>query len=194
MQKNPNAEILVLDEKGTNLGKMQYRDAQSLALSRNLDLVQVNKDNKGIVVYKIMDYGKHKYDKKKNKQKIISHPLKEMNFKIRIDPHDMDIKINRIKGFLSKGSEVKITVAMRGRERAAPQLAKEKLDFILAELKNVIQNASPGKPTKSSICAIVRPLSKKSEKHANIKANSHARRSDEGDNRVNEEVRSSDGS
>lgn len=170
MQNNPNAEILVLDEKGINLGKMLYRDAKSLAISRDLDLIQVNKDSGGIIVFKIMDYGKHKYDKKKNKQKKVSHPLKEMTFKMRIDPHDMDIKINQIKSFLLKGSEVKITVTMRGRERATPQLARQKLDSILAELKDLIQIVSPGKPTKSSICTVVRP-SKKGEKHGT--QNSH---------------------
>lgn len=157
MQKNPNAEVLVLDDSGTNLGQMSYRDAKSLSISRNLDLVQVNKDDGKIVVFKIMDYGKHKYEQKKYRQKKITPPLKEMSFRLRIDPHDSNIKINRIKSFLLKGSDVKITVTMRGRERAIPQLAQQKLDAILAELAELIQ-VQQRRSTKSSIFVTVRPL------------------------------------
>lgn len=157
MHKNPNSEILVLDDKGTNLGRMPYRDARSLAISRNLDLVQVSKDTDKVSVFKIMDHGKYKYEKKKNKQKNTAQPLKEMNFRLRIDQHDMGIKINRIKSFLSKGSDVKITVTMRGRERATPQLASQKLDAILAELANLVQ-VQQKKTMKSSTFVTVRPL------------------------------------
>lgn len=157
MQKNPNAEILVLDEKGTNLGHMLYHDAKLLSTSRNLDLVQVSKDQDKIVVFKIMDHGKYKYEKKKNKQKSTAQPLKEMGFRLRIDTHDMEIKINRIKGFLSKGSDVKITVTMRGRERATPQLAHQKLEAILVELSDLVQ-VQQKRSTKSSVFVTVRPL------------------------------------
>lgn len=157
MQRNADTEILVLDSTGTNLGRMPYRDAKSLSLSYNLDLVQVNKNSDGVVVYKIMDYGKHKYEQKKHKQKKISHPLKEMNFKMRIDPHDLQIKVNRIRGFLSKGSDVKITVTMRGRERASPQLAQEKLDSILLGLEGLVL-IQQKKATRSSMFVTVRPL------------------------------------
>lgn len=162
MQKNPNAEILVLDDTGTNLGRMPYRDAKSLAINRSLDLVQVNKDNNGVVVFKIMDHGKYKYDQKKHKQRKVVHPLKEMTFKMRIDPHDVDIKINRIKGFLSKGSDVKIEVVMRGRERAFPQLAQEKLDFIMKELDGLVQ-VRQKKTSSSSMSVIVQPSRGKSK-------------------------------
>lgn len=157
MQNNPNADILVLDDKGTNLGRMPYRDAKSLAINQNLDLVQMSKDNEKVVVFKIMDHGKHKYEQKKNKQKKIAHTLKEMNFRLRIDQHDLEIKINRIKGFLSKGSDVKITVTMRGRERATPQLAQQKLEAILAELSELVQ-IQQKRSTKSSAFVTVRPL------------------------------------
>lgn len=132
---------------------MLYRDAKSLALSRDLDLVQVNKDG----TFKIMDHGKYKYDRKKNKQKKTAQPLKEMTFKMRIDPHDVGIKINQIKRFLLKGSDVKIAVTMRGRERASPQLAQEKLDSILKELEGLVA-VQQTKSARSSVFVTVRPL------------------------------------
>ncbi len=153
VQKNPNAEVLVLDDNGTNLGRMPYCDAQALASSRDLDLVQVNKDG----TFKIMDHGKYKYSKKKNQQKKVVHPLKEITFKMRIDPHDAKIKINRIKSFLSKGSDVKIAVTMRGRERAMPHLAHEKLDFILKELEGLVV-VQQKRAIGASVFATIRPV------------------------------------
>lgn len=159
MQFNPNAEILVLDEEGTNLGKMSYRDAKSIANSRNLDLIQINKNN-DLQVYKIMDRGKWKYEQKKtkSKQKKPTHHLKEMNFKMRIDPHDMNIKIDRIKGFLEKGDDVKIAVVMRGRERSNPKLAHEKMDQILKAFGDKVQ-VQQRRSSSSMIFVTIRPNS-----------------------------------
>lgn len=175
---SPNIEILVLDDKGTNLGRMLYRDAKLLADNRNLDLVQVNKDD----TFKIMDHGKYKYDKKKNKQKKVVQPLKEMTFKMRIDPHDLGIKINRIKKFLLKGSDVRILVVMRGREKASPHLAQEKLDLILKELDGLVL-VQQQKAAIASIFVTVRPLKR------NNNERSDKRRPNESDNRPNESVK-----
>ena len=150
--QNPNAEVLVLDDNGTNLGRMPYRDAKLLSINRNLDLVEINKNG----TFKIMDHGKYKYEKNKNKQKKTVHPLKEMTFTMKIDPHDAEIKIDRIKSFLSRGSEVKITVAMRGRERAFPNLAQEKMDFILKKLADLVI-VQQNKSERNSIFVTVRP-------------------------------------
>lgn len=158
VHKNPNVEILVLDDNGINLGRMLYRDAKILANNRELDLVLVNKDG----TFKIMDHGKYKYNKKKNQQKKISHPLKEMTFKMRIDPHDASIKVERIKNFLLKGSDVKIAVTMRGRERASPHLAQEKLDSILKELDGLVL-VQQKKSGKSSVFVTVRPVPSKNK-------------------------------
>ena len=159
MKNNPNVEVLVLDSEGTNLGRMPYADAKSLAQDRDLDLVQIDKGNK-VQVFKIMNYGKYKYDKKKHKQKKTTSPTKEMSFKLRIDPHDQEIKINRIKHFLQKGSDVKITVTLKGREKAAPQFAHEKLDEIIAELKEC---AIPLQRRSShfSVSTMIRPCQEK---------------------------------
>jgi len=159
MKPNPNAEVLVLDENGTNLGRMPYRDAQALASSRSLDLVSVNKKD-GVEVFKIMDYGKWKYEKKKHKQKKPSLPVKEMNFKMRIDPHDQEIKVKRIKSFLDKGADVKITVTMRGREKANPRLAHDKMDEILQSFGDTVQ-VQQRRGSPSAVFATIRPVEKK---------------------------------
>lgn len=158
MRYNPNAEILVLDEQGTNLGRMPHRDALNIASSHNLDLISVNKKD-GVEVFKIMDHGKWKYDKKKNKQKQKKSalPVKEMNFRVCIDSHDQEIKVNRIKNFLDKGADVKITVTMRGREKANPRLAHDKMDLILAEFGDNVQ-VQQRRGSPSTVFATIRPV------------------------------------
>jgi len=158
---------------------MSYRDAQSIASVRSLDLVSVNHVD-GVEVFKIMDYGKWKYDKKKNKQKKPHHSFKEMNFKLRIDIHDQNIKIERIKGFLNKGDDVKISIQLRGREKSNPDQATDKLEEILASLENLIQ-IQHRKTTPSMAFAIVRAIKKskkKEEENENTENNIPRIRSD----------------
>ncbi len=155
-RNNSNVEVLVLDPNGTNLGNMSYKSAQQLAADRDLDLVQVNKNNGELSVYKIMDRGKWQYLKKKGQKKPHSHVLKEMNFRVRIDDHDREVKINHIKRFLSKGMDVKISVQMRGREKANPTFARQKMDDILSELDDLIL-VKQRKSSGALITAIIRP-------------------------------------
>ena len=156
---NPNIEVLVLDDNGTNLGRMTLNSAQTLAIDRNLDLVQVNKNQDNFSVYKIMDQGKWQYVKKKASKKSSSHSVKEMNFRVSIDVHDKETKINHIKRFLFKGMDVKISIQMRGREKSNPTLAREKMDEILSELDDLIQ-IKQRKSSGSLITAVVRPKGK----------------------------------
>jgi len=60
--------ILVVDEDGTNLGSMSYAAAKQHAEDAGLDLIEVSKQGKN-PVYRIMDEGKWKYERKKQSQK-----------------------------------------------------------------------------------------------------------------------------
>ena len=73
-----------------------------------------------------MDYNKYKYeqakklkDQRKN-QKVSK--LKEMSLSMTIDTHDMITKANAVKKFLSSGDKVKVSIRMRGRQQARPEM------------------------------------------------------------------------
>lgn len=148
---------------------MPYGDARREAQAQQLDLVLVNK-NSAVPVYKVMDHGKFKYSQKKNVKKSHQAQTKEMTFKIRIDPHDEKIKIDRICKFLSKGSDVKISVVMRGREKSHSKLATEKMSHILEGLKDLVE-VQYVRPSPSSVIAVVRPLGKTHGKEGTQKEN-----------------------
>ena len=57
--------VQVINYDGQNLGVMQTSAALELAANAGLDLVEINSNAENPVV-KIMDYGKYKYEQKRN--------------------------------------------------------------------------------------------------------------------------------
>jgi translation initiation factor IF-3 len=137
--------VRLIDEDGAQLGIIPTIDALKMAKERELDLVEVSP--KAVPpVCKIMDYGKFKYQvakkaqETKKKQTVIQ--VKEMKLGLKIEEHDLQFKLNHIKGFLKEGNKVKIVVMFRGREilhrDKGEQLAQKIMDN-LKELSNLEQ-------------------------------------------------------
>ena len=76
-------QVRLISEDGQQLGIVEINDALDQAKAANLDLVQMNDDPK-TPVCKLMDYGKHLFDQKKqkaaSKKKLKRHNLKKLNF------------------------------------------------------------------------------------------------------------------
>lgn len=137
MLNNQGFKTIILDSDGNKLN-ISIDNARSLSQQQGLDLVKINQ-NKQSVIYKIMDYGKWKYNQKKSKKqkKQVHKSLKEVRFNMSIDMHDEDTKINRIKKFLTQGHETYIKIVMRNRENQYTSLAKQKLNNILFHLSKL---------------------------------------------------------
>lgn len=126
-------EIRVIDETGEMLGVMNTREAQALADEKNLDLVKVSPNAKPPVC-KILDYGKFRYEEiqrlkeaKKNQKAVV---IKEIRMSVRVEEHDINVKIKNCIKFLEQGSRVKVAIRFRGREMAYTEQGKEVLlDF-----------------------------------------------------------------
>jgi translation initiation factor IF-3 len=64
--------------------------------------------------------------------------MKEVRIKTpKIGRHDLEIKINRARGFLHRGDRVQFTLRFRGREMAHQNLGREILNSIKAALEEV---------------------------------------------------------
>ena len=59
---------MLIDSSGKKVGLVSISDALNSAQLSNLDLVQVSPSDSDPVVCKILDYGKHIFDKKKTYQ------------------------------------------------------------------------------------------------------------------------------
>ncbi|HDX6959359.1 TPA: translation initiation factor IF-3 [Clostridioides difficile] len=139
-------EIRVLSPTGEQLGVMPTKEAQAMANSKNLDLVQIS-PNANPPVCKIMDYGKFRYEQArkekeaKKKQKTIV--VKEVRLRPGIEQNDLNTKANNAIKFLKKGDKVKVELRFRGRELGHKDIGKE----VMLKFLDIIKEF--GEPTKA---------------------------------------------
>jgi translation initiation factor IF-3 len=113
-----------------------------MAKDRNLDLVEVA-PSANPPVCRIMDYGKFFYEWHKKAHEAKKHQkqvkIKEIKFRPKISIHDYTFKMRHVERFLKDGNKVKITVMLRGREKAKPELAHKILDRVFEDIKELGQ-------------------------------------------------------
>ncbi len=61
-----------------------------------------------------------------------------MRFGMKISDHDLDVKLNKVSGFLEAGHKAKLTVFYRGRELAHKELGFKLAEKIIARLGEAI--------------------------------------------------------
>jgi translation initiation factor IF-3 len=112
-------EVRLIDEDGKQLGIVPTPEALRIAREKELDLVEIS-PKATPPVCKIMDYGKFKYQLAKKaheaRKKATVIQVKEMKLGLKIEEHDLQVKLRHMKEFLTDGDKVKITVMFRGRE------------------------------------------------------------------------------
>lgn len=133
-------EVRVINPEGKQLGIYPVHQALSIAQELGLDLVEINPKSNPPVC-RIMDFGKFKYEQKKQaniakkKQKVIE--IKEVKFRPKTDDHDFDTKVKHVRRFLEEGNKAKITIRFRGREMAHPEMAAKVLDRVVEITRDV---------------------------------------------------------
>ena len=134
------SKVRLIGADGSQIGVVDIRLAMSHADEAGLDLVEIAPQAKPPVC-KIIDYGKFRYDlsKKEKDARKKQHTIqvKKVRMSPNIDQHDLDVKLNMARRFLNEGNRVKITMFMRGRQSARPELAKEVLMRIVEELSDI---------------------------------------------------------
>ncbi|BBG58632.1 Translation initiation factor IF-3 [Providencia rustigianii] len=119
---------------------MSVREALFKAEEAGVDLVEIS-PNAEPPVCRIMDYGKHLYEKSKSqkeqkkKQKIVQ--VKEIKFRPGTDEGDYQVKLRSLIRFLEDGDKAKVTLRFRGREMAHQQIGMEILNRIKADLEEL---------------------------------------------------------
>jgi translation initiation factor IF-3 len=118
---------------------MSRADALKTAEEAGVDLVEIS-PNAAPPVAKVVDWGKYQYQKMKEQQKnrksSKASELKQMRLGLKIGANDLDIKLRKIREFLTAGHKVKILIFFRGREMAHKELGYEMIDRIIALLEN----------------------------------------------------------
>jgi len=130
-------QVRLVGEKGEQLGITSIEDARAAAAEAKLDLVLIAPDAEPQVC-KIMDYGKHIFDLKKekaaNKKKQRRTQVKEIKFRPGTEIGDYQVKLRNLIRFLEDGDKAKVSLRFRGREMAHQHLGMELVNRIRVDL------------------------------------------------------------
>lgn len=122
------------------LGIMRAAEAKALADDRRLDLVMIT-PNAQPPVCQIMDYGKFRFDTAKKAKDAAKNQkktdLKEIRLSITIDKGDLATKAKQANKFLTDGDKVKVSIRMRGRQQARPQMGVDVMNAFYETVKDV---------------------------------------------------------
>ncbi len=138
------ATVRVISAEGEQLGVLSIEDAMQQALSVDLDLVEVA-STEDPPVCRIMDYGKYKYQQKKRQHKSHSHQtkIKEIRVRPKTGEHDINVKVNKAREFLTDKNKVIVSVIFRGREMAHIEEGRRVINGVLAQLEDISKVESP---------------------------------------------------
>ncbi|MDA9112798.1 translation initiation factor IF-3 [Gammaproteobacteria bacterium] len=159
------SEVMLIDENGGKKGLVAIDAALNSAKEASLDLVQVSPSDANPVVCKLLDYGKHIFEKKKNtsssKVKVKRNTIKEIKFRPSTDIGDYNIKLKKIKSFILDGDKTKISVRFRGREILNSNLGLDLLNRIRDELEQMAQVDQEPSLEGRQLLMVLSPLKKK---------------------------------
>lgn len=130
-------EVRLIGAEGEQIGIVSIDEALAAADEAKLDLVEISADAEPPVC-RIMDYGKHLFEKKKQvaaakkNQKQIQ--IKEIKFRPGTEDGDYQVKLRNLIRFLEDGDKAKVSLRFRGREMAHQELGMELLKRVEADL------------------------------------------------------------
>jgi translation initiation factor IF-3 len=107
-----------------------------------LDLVEVSPEATPPVC-RILDFGKYKYElakkEKASKAKSKSVEMKEVRLgrSMKIDPHDVEIRLQQARRFLMEGHKVQIVQNFRGRELQHRERGDQRMSEIIEKLSDI---------------------------------------------------------
>ncbi len=131
-------DLLVIGPTGEQLGVLKLGPACQAAKDAKLDLVLVA-ESSDPPVCRIMNFGKFLYEQKKKlkdqKKNQAVQKGKEIAFRLNIADHDYEVKINHCLEFLNEGRKLKVTLKLKGREMAHPEMGFELINKITEDLK-----------------------------------------------------------
>lgn len=154
--------IRVIDENNEQLGVIETSEALRRAELAGMDLVEISPEASPPVC-KIMDFGKFKYEQSKKDQKSRAASkqaeMKEVRLgrSIKIDPHDVQIRVDQARRFLMEGHKVQIVQQFRGREMMHRDIAMARMREIVDSLSDIAKVETPPRTMGRRTSLIIAP-------------------------------------
>ncbi|MEX2583735.1 MAG: translation initiation factor IF-3 [Gemmatimonadota bacterium] len=153
--------VRVIDAEGEQIGILPIEKALETAEELGLDLVEVAPLARPPVC-RIMDYGKFRYEEQRKareaRKKQHRVELKEVKLRPGIEDHDFDFKARHARRFLEEGNKVKVTMMFRGRQMAHPEIGRQVMDRMVAEVADVGKVESHPMMEARSMTMVLAPL------------------------------------
>lgn len=157
-------EVRLMDANGEQLGIYSGIEAYRMAEEKELDLVLIS-PTANPPVCKIMDYGKFKFEtlkkEKENRknQKVVE--IKEVWLSTTIDIGDLNTKAKAAQKFLAAGDRVRVSIKLRGRQIARPEMATRVMDEFFEKVKDISQMEKRPLLEGKSMAMTLNPIAKK---------------------------------
>ena len=130
----------MITDTNENFGVVPLQKALQLAAERELDLVEVA-PNAVPPVCKIMDFGKFLYERAKKEREARKQQkqieVKEIRLRPKTDDHHRSFKVRDARRWLEEGMKVKVRIRFRGREITYPEIARDMLQQVAADLQDI---------------------------------------------------------
>lgn len=129
-------EVRLVSADGEQLGVVSTAEARAKAAKLGTDLVVVaEKANPPVV--RLLDLGKHMYDKRKKRAKqrtkSKSGEIKGIRIGFQMGSHDWEMRLKQAAAFLEEGNKVRLEIRLRGREKGRLSMAEKRMrEFIAA--------------------------------------------------------------
>ncbi len=157
-------EVRLVLADGEQKGVVTIEEARAEAAEVKLDLVLIAPDAEPPVC-KIMDYGKHVFDIKKqkaaSKKKQRKTQIKEIKFRPGTEEGDYQVKLRNLIRFLEDGDKAKVSLRFRGRELAHQHLGLELVQRIAKDLEDYGTVEQEPKMEGRQIVMVLAPTKKK---------------------------------
>lgn len=157
-------EVRVIDSEGKQLGVLKREEALEKAKKAGLTLVEIAP--KAVPpVAKIVEFGKFRYQEEKKarerEKKTKGGDLKEIRFSPFIAENDYNIRLGRVKEFLSEKNKVRLVVVFKGKQMGSKQFGFNLLRKLVNELGESIAIDMEPKFLGKHLIMIVSPTTKR---------------------------------
>ena len=144
------------------IGIIKTDDALARAREAELDLVEVSPDSDPPVC-RILDFGKYRYEQSKKEKasraRSKTAEMKEVRLgrSMKIDPHDIEIRMNQARKFLMDGHKVQIVQNFRGREMMYRDRGHARMKHVTQTLEDISKQETPPRMAGRRMTMILAP-------------------------------------
>ncbi len=142
------------------VGVIETREAIQRAEAAGLDLVEISSESDPPVC-RILDFGKFRYEQSKKERASRTKTAEQKEVRLgrsmKIDPHDIQIRLNQARKFLMDGHKVQIVQNFRGREMMHKERGWERMRDVTKQLEDVARVDMPPKLAGRRITMILSP-------------------------------------